>query len=256
VVLLVPLLGWTQGTENEYGVAYRQCEQVCSTHFEIKINKRKLYYKISKLFDGTETFSSEYDHETETNIRRKPKKVSIINYDKFARDLKKHGSAYMDEVNNTLIEEIAENEAEHEDLKKTFRDSHSRVEYRFHKPAVTQRQKKSLDLNTETAYEDLFQTIEEEVKKISIFILKPDVSAEDYLDLYRQRLKKVNACEQITPDEYGRILEVNLDTLTEHIKTLKGFFNIEPTSPIIKSVTTRIQKSKKRSTRKRVLRGF
>ena len=247
---------WVKASDDGYGEVYKLCEKAEHTHYEIKINNRKLYYKISKLFDGTEAFSSDYDPDTDTHIGRKPKQVSIIKYDKFAREIKKHGREVMEKAYNILIEEIAENEAEYEELKKTFKDSHSRVEYRFHKPAVKQRDRHTLDLSTEHSYETLIQTIKDEVNKISIFILKPEVSTKDYLNLYKQRLRKVNTCEQITPDEYGRILEVNWDILDKQIATLKEFFNVEPALPIIKAVTTRIQKSKKKSTRKRVLRRF
>ena len=247
---------WVEASDDGYGEVYKPCEKENHTHYEIKINDRKLYYKISKLFDGTEAFSSDYDPDTETNISRKPKQVSKIKYDKYARDLKKHGRELMDKVYNKLIDEIAENQTEHDELKKTIRGSHTRVEDRFHKPSVKQRDKHTLNLRNETSYDTLTQTIKDEIKKISIFILKPEVSTDAYLDLYKQRLKKVNTCEKLTPDEYGRILEVDLDSLDKQIATLKEFFNVEPESPIKKVLTTPIKKSKNKTTRKRVLRGF
>jgi hypothetical protein len=61
---------------------------------------------------------------------------------------------------------------------------------------------------------------------------------------------------KITPDEYGRILEVDFDSLDKQIATLKEFFNMEQVSPIKKALTTPIKKSKKKTARRRVLRGF
>jgi hypothetical protein len=175
---------WVEASDDGYGEVYKPCEKEDHTHYEIKINDRKLYYKISKLFDGTEAFSSDYDPDTETNISRKPKQVSKIKYDKYSRDLKKHGGELMDNFYNKLIDEIAENQTEHDELKKTIRGSHTRVEDRFHRPAVKQRDKHTLDLRNKTSYDTLTQTIKDEIKKISIFILKPEVSTDEYLDLY------------------------------------------------------------------------
>jgi len=215
---------WVKPTSQYHNrVNYGPCEKSESSHFEIKINNRKILYNISDIFDGSETFDSDYDHETKTYINKGKKKLSIIKYDKSKRDIKKH--ICMDDVYGSLIEEIADSDYEHDDLMNSFK--HSRVELRFHQPAVTARQD-PLDLNTDTDYDTLFKTIKKEIKKLSIFILKPEVSTDDYLDLYRQRLKKVNTVKQITPDEYGRIIGVNWDNLDKQIKTLKDFFDMNP----------------------------
>lgn len=211
---------WVKSTSQyQNRVNYGPCEESESTHFEIKINNRRILYRISDFFDGSEAFSSDYDHETETHIRRGTKKVSKIKYDKSKRDEERHGC--VQEVYNAIIEEISDNDDEQTELMDTFK--HSRVELRFHRPGVTTREN-PLCLNTESNYERLFHAIEKEIKKLSIFILKPGVSTDDYLNIYKERLKKVNSVKPITPDEYGRIIGVNWNNLDNQINALKLFF--------------------------------
>jgi len=200
-------------------ITYGQCEKSESSHFEIKVNKRRILYRISDFFDGSETFDSDYDHETETHIGKGTKKVSKKKYDKSKKDKEMHEC--VQDVYNSLIEEIAENEDEHGDLMNSFK--HTRFELSFFQPGVSQRQK-PLDLNTDTDYDKLIQAIEKEIKKTSIFILKPGVSTDDYLDLYRQRLRKVNTVKPITPDEYGRKLAVEWKDLENQKQMIKSFF--------------------------------
>jgi hypothetical protein len=187
-------------------ITYGECEKNESTHFEIKINKRKILSKVSNFFDGSEKFSSDYDPETETYIKKGSKKVSNIKYDKSNRDEQKHGC--IKDVYDAIVKDMVDTDDEYDDLMNYFR--HTRVELRFLKPAVSTRQS-SLDLNSELSYGKLLDYIKKEIKKITIFILKPDVSTDDYLDLYKKRLKEVNTTCKLTSDNFGKILEATAD---------------------------------------------
>jgi hypothetical protein len=192
-----PFLNW---------INYSRCEKGESSHFEIKINDRKTLYKIIDLFDGCEKYSSDYDPEEDIFVRRGKKKVSIIKYNKSKRDEDKHGC--VQDVYNGIIKDISDTDDEYDDLMDCFR--HTRVEFRFYQPAVSTRQD-PLDLNSESSYDKLLCYIKKEIEKMTIFILKPDISTDDYLDLYKKRLKKVSVTKPLTPDDYGRILEVTGD---------------------------------------------
>ena len=206
-------------------INYGQCEKKESTHFEIKINKRKFLYTIARYFDGSETFDSEYDHETQTHMSRQSKKVSHISYDKSGRDEEKHGpmmDIYMD-----IVKEIAESDDEHNDLM-DFVDNfpHTRFESRFLQPGVTTKQK-PLELNKGSNFELLLPYFKKHIEKHTIFILKPGVSTDDYLNIYKERLKKVNAVKPITSSDFGKVIGLNLDNwnnLDNQINTLKSFF--------------------------------
>jgi hypothetical protein len=190
-------------------VNYGRCEKSESSHFEIKINDRKILSKIMRFFDKsskTFTYSSDYDPETDIHIKRGSQKVSNIKYNKSERDEYKHGC--VQDVYNGIIEDISDTDDEHDDLMDCFR--HTRVEFRFYQPAVSTRQD-PLDLNSESSYDKLLGYIKKEIEKMTIFILKPDISTDDYLDLYKKRLKKVSVTKPLTQDDYGRILEVTGD---------------------------------------------
>jgi|688.fasta_scaffold96390_1 hypothetical protein len=198
---------WVKPTSNYLKwITYGECEKNESTHFEIKINKRKILSKVSNFFDGSEKFSSDYDPETETYIKKGSKKVSNIKYDKSNRDEQKHGC--IKDVYDAIVKDMVDTDDEYDDLMNYFR--HTRVELRFLKPAVSTRQS-SLDLNSELSYGKLLDYIKKEIKKITIFILKPDVSTDDYLDLYKKRLKEVNTTCKLTSDNFGKILEATAD---------------------------------------------
>jgi hypothetical protein len=208
-------------------VNYGECEKDESSHFEIKINDRKIYNRILNLFDGTPTFSSDYDHETDIYIKLGAKKVSIIKYDKSKRDKDKKRD--VQGVYNATIKEIADTDDEHDDLMEHFK--HTRVELQFFKPCVTSTQKKLLNINSESSYGELLDCIKKEIKKMTIFILKPDISTNDYLDLYKKRLnqsngtKRTRLIEQLTSS--GRILEVTPDAWNDfenQIDVLKSKF--------------------------------
>lgn len=199
---------WIKQTSSFFDkVNYGRCEKSESSHFEIKINDRKILSKIMRFFDKsskTFTYSSDYNPETEIHIKRGSQKVSNIKYNKSERDEDKHGC----DVHNGIIEDISDNDDEHDDLMEYFK--HTRVELRFFRPAVSSRQN-PLDLNLESSYGELLQCIKKEIEKMSIFILKPDISTDDYVNLYKKRLKKVSVTRRLTPDDYGRILEITDD---------------------------------------------
>ena len=226
---------WVKPTSHYLNkVNYGKCEEDESSHFEIKINDREILYKISDFFDGSETFSSDYDHETGTYISLGRKKVSNIKYDKSKRDEYKHGC--VQDVYNAIIEDMADTGEEHDDLMEHFK--HTRVELRFLKPCVTTTQKNPLNLNSESSYGELLDCIKKEIKKITIFILKPDISTDDYLNLYKKRLKKVNTTDPITPSDYGRILEVTPDAWNDfenQIDVLKSKFIPDVTPSILEN---------------------
>lgn len=187
-------------------VNYGLCEKSESTHFEIKINKLKILCKILSFFDKSERkkfYSSDYDHETDIHITRGSQKVSNIKYDKSKRDEEKHGC--VQDVYNAIIEDMADTDDEYDDLLEYLK--HTRVELRFFRPAVSSRQN-PLDLNLESSYDELLKCIKDEIEKMTIFILTPDISTDDYVNLYKKRLKKVSVTKRLTPDDYGRILEI------------------------------------------------
>lgn len=222
-------------------VNYGECEKDESSHFEIKINDRKIYNRILNLFDGTPTFSSDYDHETDIYIKLGAKKVSIIKYDKSKRDKDKKRD--VQGVYNATIKEIADTDDEHDDLMEHFK--HTRVELQFFKPCVTPTQTKLLNINSESSYGQLLDCIKKEIKKMTIFILKPDISTNDYLDLYKKRLnqsngtKRTRLIEQLTSS--GRILEVTPDAWNDfenQIDVLKSKFI--PSNNPIRSIIHRV----------------
>lgn len=192
-----PFLNW---------INYSRCEKSESSHFEIKINDRKLLYKIMNLFEGCEKYSSDYDPEEDIHVKRGRKKVSIIKYDKSKRDEDKHRC--VQNMYNAIIKDMADTDDEHDDLMEYLK--HTRVELRFFRPAVSSRQN-PLDLNLESSYGELLKCIKNEIEKMTIFIIKPDISTDDYLNLYKKRLKKVSVTRRLTPDDYGRILEITDD---------------------------------------------
>lgn len=230
---------WVKPTSHYLNkVNYGKCEEDESSHFEIKINDRKILYKISDFFDGSETFSSDYDHETETHIKKGSKKVSNIKYDKSKRDEDKHGCV-QDEY-NAIIEEMADTGDEHDDLIDDFK--HTRVELRFFRPAVSTRET-PLHINSESSYGELLDCIKKEIKKMTIFILKPDISIDDYIDLYKKRLKKVSVTKALTSSDYGRILEVTPDAWNDfenQIDVLKSKFIPDVTPSISNNPIRRI----------------
>jgi hypothetical protein len=95
-------------------VNYGECEEDESSHFEIKINDRKIYNRVLNVLDGDPTFSSDHDHETDIYIHKGSKKVSVIKYDKSKRDEDKHGC--MQDVYNAIIEDIADTDDEYDDV--------------------------------------------------------------------------------------------------------------------------------------------
>ena len=207
--------------------SYGKCEEDESSHFEMRINDRKIYNRILNLFDGTPTFSSGYDHETDIYIKLGSKKVSIIKYDKSKRD--EDEDRDVQNVYKAIIEEIADTDDEYNDLMENFQ--HTRVELRFLKPCVTTTQKKLLNINSESSYDQLLDRIKKEIKKMTIFILKPDISTDDYFNLYKERLNESNPTkrrklsEKITSS--GRILEVTPDVWSDfenQIDVLKSKF--------------------------------
>ena len=232
-------------------VNYGECDIEESSHFEIKINDRKILCRISDFFDGTETFGSDYDHENEINIKNGTKKVSNIKYDKSKKDKEKYGC--MNNAYQAIIKEIADTNDEYNDLMKHFQ--HTRVESRFFKPCVTSTQKKPLDINLESSYDKLFNEIKKEIGKMTIFILKPDtdISIDDYVDSYKKRLEKVNATRAITSSDYGKILEVTSDRWNDfenQINFLKSKFIPDVTPSISDNPARRIIQSLPRGRKK------
>lgn len=211
-------------------INYSRCEKNESSHFEIKINDRKILYKIMNLFEGCEKYSSDYDPEEDIYVKRGKKKVSIIKYDKSKRDEDKHGC--VQDMYNAIIKDMADTDDEHDDLLEYLK--HTRVELRFFRPAVSSRQN-PLDLNLESSYGELLKCIKNEIEKMTIFIIKPDISTDDYLNLYKKRLKKVSVTMRLTPDDYGRILEITDDewnNFENKINYLKSKFIPDVKSPI------------------------
>ena len=233
-------------------VNYGLCEKDESSHFEIKINDRKILYRISDFFDGSEKFSSEYDHETDTYIHKGSKKVSNIKYDKSKRDEEKHGCIIQD-VYKTIIEEIADTDDEYDDLMEHFK--HTRIESRLLKPGITSKEKNPLDLTLESSYDKLLNYIKRKIEKEIgiIFILKPDISTDDYLNLYKERLKKVNIInikydffKEKTSESYGRILEISLDAWNDfenQIDVLKSKFIPDVAEPISENPIRNLMRS-------------
>ncbi|MCX7075484.1 MAG: hypothetical protein NTZ45_01735 [Methylococcales bacterium] len=230
---------WVKPTSHYLNkVNYGKCEEDESSHFEIKINDREILYKISDFFDGSETFSSDYDHETETHIKKGSKKVSNIKYDKSKRDEDKHGC--VQDVYNAIIKDMADTGEEHDDLIDDFK--HTRVELRFFRPAVSTRET-PLVINSESSYGELLDCIKKEIEKMTIFILKPDISTDDYLDVYKKRFKKVTVTRAITSSDYGRTLEVTPDAWNDfenQIDVLKSKFIPDVTPSISNNPIRRI----------------
>jgi hypothetical protein len=217
---------WVKLTSYDIGTgrfSYSKCEENESSHFEIKINDSKIYSEIRKLFNKTETYSSNYNHEKQTHIKIGAKKVSNIKYNKSKKDKEYHGC--MNDKYKAIIEEMADTDDEYNDLMEHFQ--HTRVELRFLKPCVTSTQKKLLNINLESSYGELLDLIKKEIEKMTIFILKPDISIDDYVDSYKKRLKKVSATYAITSNDYGKILEVTPDVWSDfenQINVLKSKF--------------------------------
>jgi hypothetical protein len=218
-------------------VNYAECEENESSHFQIKINDLKIYCQIRKLFDGTETYSSDCEDKTKIHIKTGSKKISNIKYDKSKRDKDKKRD--VQGVYKAIIEEIADIDDEYNDLMEHFQ--HTRVESRFFQPCVTKTQTKPLNINSESSYDKLLDIIKEEIEKMTIFIVKPDISADEYLRLHKDLLnkkygsKRIQLREQIIlSNDYGRILEVTPDAWNDfenQIDVLKSKF-IPSNNPI------------------------
>jgi len=119
---------------------------------------------------------------------------------------------------------------------------HTRVELRFFRPAVSTRET-PLHINSESSYGELLDCIKKEIKKMTIFILKPDISTDDYLDVYKKRFKKVTVTRAITSSDYGRTLEVTPDAWNDfenQIDVLKSKFIPDVTPSILENPTRSI----------------
>lgn len=210
-------------------INYGQCEKSESTHCEIKVNKRKVFFAVAKNFDGSASYSVEYDHENDIHLGRQPRKISHIKYNKSLKDSEKsEDNVPMKEIYTTIIKEIAaDNDDEHHALMKYVENfPHTRFESIFIKPGVTTKQN-SLDLEEGSNFDLLLPYFKKNIEKHNIFILRPFVSPDEYLKVYEDRLEKVSAVRPIISDKYGKIIglnETNWDDLAKQIENLKLFF--------------------------------
>lgn len=223
-------------------INYSECEKNESSHFQIKINDRKIYHQIRKLFDGNETYSSDCEDKSKIHIKIGSQKISNIKYDKSKRDEVKKRD--VKNVYKVIIKEIADTNNEYNDLIENF--PHTRVESRFSQPSVSARAD-SLNISLESSYEKLLDSIKKEIEKMTIFIVKPDISADEYLRLHKELLnrkygsKRIQLREQMLSSDYGRILEVSSDAWNDfenQINNLKSKF--VPDSNSIKRIIQRL----------------
>ncbi len=144
-----------------------------------------------------------------------------------------------------IIEEIADTDDEYNDLMENFQ--HTRVESRFFQPCVTKTQTKPLNINSESSYDKLLDIIKEEIEKMTIFIVKPDISADEYLRLHKELLnrkygsKRIQLRGQLLSNDYGRILEVSSeawDDFENQIDVLKSKFI--PSKSLTRSIIHRV----------------
>ena len=227
-------------------INYSECEEYESSHLQIKINKRKVYNRIMNLFDGAGKFNTDHNYKTDIYIKLGRKNLSIIKYNKFERDAENDRD--VQDVYKEIIEKMTDTKEECDD----FNFSHTRVEIRLLKPDA--KNGVLLDLNSELRYGELLKCIKKEIEKISIFILKPDISTDNYLNLYKNRLKKVSITKPLIPDDFGRLLEISSNewvNLDNQINFLKSKFINENGNDIDSEIPVfdikRLLKGKKRS---------
>jgi hypothetical protein len=198
------------GTFKAFGVykSFAECEEKddVTTHVQLKINDKNLFYKVKELFKGQENWSYDFDETEDVKLSKSQPKSTWVSYDKMQRDEdsgKKDSSEA--HTHNPISMEYANNDEElAEDLNWNWK--HSRLELRLLRPGgkrkrVFDAKKKKfkevtpppLDPTDEDTYQKIFKDLEGRIKPIKIVLIKQEVPNGVYINHCRdmQKLQKM-----------------------------------------------------------------
>ena len=187
------------GTFKSSGVykSFAECEENddVTTHVQLKINDKNLFFEVKKLFKGKENWSYDFDETEDIKLSASRPKITWINYDRTERDINlerqddseeyTHKNMRMEYANND--EEIAN------DLSHIWRQS--RLELKLLKPGVKRERffdkiefkfkevtPPPLDALDGNTYKNIFEDLEGRIKPITIVLIRANVPNGVYVN--------------------------------------------------------------------------
>jgi len=252
------------GIYKEYRVfkTLKECEEGVATHIQLKINEKKLFYDVMRLFDGKEKWSYDFDETEDGRVSKSTPRTSWISYNKTQRDRDRGKEDEAEEFTHEKIRmEYSNNDEEFaECLSVDWK--HSRIELRSLNPSVVKDGEKHPDVTQEQTHTNIFDFLKKKLKNIMIVLIRPDVTNGVYINhcwemqeiqknkhvdnqkklqiKREEKGKKFKPSEfipkQVKPNPYqhGRTLKPIdfTDSLKDELDMIKSFF-IKGTEPLI-----------------------
>ncbi len=199
------------GTFKSFGVykSFSECEEEddVTTHVQLKINDKNLFYKVKELFKGQENWSYDFDETEDVKLSKSQPKSTWVSYDKMQRDWDSgKGDESAAHTHNPISMEYANNDEELAELLSADWQ-HSRLELRLLRPGVKRKRvfdkiefkfkevtPPPLDALDGNTYQKIYEDLEGRVKPIKIVLIKEEVPNGVYINYCRdiQKLQKLS----------------------------------------------------------------
>lgn len=207
--------------------SYTKCDLEEATHIKLILRDRKKYLKYKKLFEDNNIkvdYKELNDYDTDIQIKKNKRKVSIITYDKTYKDSKdKHKFLLTEDYYNRLVNYYSTNDNEYDLLLDTL-NQHTRNELRF---TYSVNELPIIDINknlVNDTFRIISNDIEKQLNKLSISIFKTYSDIKEYLKENRKYTKDKKTNKPLKIGNYGKILDVRENDLEKCINQLKLCF--------------------------------
>ena len=206
--------------------SFSECEEDHSSHIQLKIADKNLFFEVKKLLKKEEMWTYDFDGIEDIKMSKSTQKSSSITYDKTRRDLVTGNDDDSEEqtYENVRMEYANNDEDLAADLSVDWR--HTRFELRVSNPGVSSG-KQPLDPTDENSYEKIFSAFLKKIKYVTIVLIKPKVPNGVYINYCRKAQMGKDKLKQIKPTKaHGKTLKPIdfIDSVSDKLDMIKSFF--------------------------------